>query len=108
MAVKYWSEVEARRAVGKLEASGLKVAEYARRSGLGEKRLRYWRLRLAGQPVTPVFLPVRITSSEVRASASGLEAASLEVLVSGRVVRVPAGFDPATLTQLMAVLERAC
>ena len=47
MAARYWSEEEARRALGKLEASGLTVAEHARRSGIAEKRFRYWRRRFA-------------------------------------------------------------
>jgi hypothetical protein len=110
MAAKYWSEDEARRALGKLDASGLTVAEHARRSGIAEKRFRYWRRRLAGhlEPATPLFVPVRISGGAASASALEEEAPALEVLVGGRIVRVPVGFDSATLTQLMTVLERSC
>lgn len=109
MAARYWSEDEARRALGKLEASGLTVAEHARRSGIAEKRFRYWRRRLA-RPLEsePVFVPVLISGGAASASAPAPTAPALEVLVGDRVVRVPVGFDSATLTQLMAVLERAC
>ena|SRR5271165_124300 len=44
----------------------------------------------------PVFVPVRVLAA----------AAALEVVLSrGRVLRVPAGFDAATLRQLLAILE---
>jgi transposase-like protein len=46
----------------------------------------------------PVFVPVRLLAP----------AAALEVLLSsGRLLRVPTGFDAATLRQLLAVLEEA-
>jgi hypothetical protein len=48
---------------------------------------------------TPVFVPVRLAPPAL---------AALEVVVGdGRVVRVPAGFDAATLRQLLAVLDEA-
>src|SRR5688500_18167489 len=106
MAPKYWSEDEARRALGKLEASGLTVAEHVRRSGIAEKRFRYWRRRLASRlEPGPEFVPVRISGST---SAIEPEPPALRVLVGGRGVRVPVGFDSGTLAQLVAVLERAC
>jgi hypothetical protein len=47
-----------------------------------------------GSSKVPVFVPVRV-----------VPAAALEVVLGdGRVVRVPAGFDAATLRQLFAVL----
>jgi transposase-like protein len=47
----------------------------------------------------PLFVPVRVTP-----------AAPLEIVLGqGRLLRVAAGFDPATLRQLLAVLEeRSC
>src|SRR5262249_11073851 len=45
----------------------------------------------------PAFVPVMIT-----AATPSLEVA----LANGRVVRVPAGFDPATLRQLLAILDQ--
>ena len=105
MAARYWSEEEARRALGKLEASGLTVAEHARRSGIAEKRFRYWRRRLAGQleTVTPAFVPVRI---KVPAASLTLAAATppIEVAVGDLVVRVPVGFDAETLARIVGVL----
>lgn len=47
----------------------------------------------------PVFVPVRLAAP----AASTLEI----VLPDGRVVRVPADFDSATLRQLLAVLDEA-
>jgi hypothetical protein len=52
------------------------------------------RRRRANGP--PVFVPVHVTSAT----------AAIEIVLSpGRVVRVPPGFDTATLRQLLAVLE---
>ena len=50
---------------------------------------------------TPIFVPVRVTSPSVSAAAAALEV----VLRDGRVLRVPAGFDAATLRLLLAVLN---
>jgi hypothetical protein len=47
----------------------------------------------------PLFLPVRVSPASV---------AALEIVLrDDRVVRVPAGFDAATLRQLLAVLDEA-
>ena len=51
----------------------------------------------------PLFVPLAVASSP---AALACPAAALElVLAAGHVVRVPAGFDAATLRQLLAVLE---
>ena len=47
---------------------------------------------------TPVFVPLHVLPA---AAATPFEV----VLRQGRVVRVPAGFDAATLRQLLAILE---
>ena len=46
-------------------------------------------------------MPVRVVPDEEPAHAGSVEV----VLADGRRVRVPPGFDPATLRQLLAVLE---
>lgn len=52
-----------------------------------------------------LFLPVRVlaTTSSPPSTSTALEL----VVGAGRVVRVAPGFDPATLRQLLAVLEEA-
>jgi hypothetical protein len=50
----------------------------------------------------PLFVPLAIPPS---AAATGVPAVLELVLGSGRIVRVPPGFDAATLRQLVVVLE---
>jgi transposase-like protein len=49
----------------------------------------------------PVFVPLTVLPEPVGSSSVTLEV----VLRSGRVVRVPSGFDPGTLRQLLTLLE---
>lgn len=62
-----------------------------------------------GEPTeaTPIFLPVRVADLE---AISPRQASPIEiVLPTGPIVRVPSGFDPSTLGQVLAVLEgRPC
>jgi transposase-like protein len=108
------------------QGSGLSIRAFCRKHNLAEPSFYAWRRTLAerdpaahpalAEPdpahqaqrqrtpsdrrehaqIPPLFVPLRVA-----ASASVLEV----VLSQGRVVRVPAGFDPATLRQLLAVLE---
>lgn len=75
---------------------------YAWRRVIAERdqQARRGRTRDADGPARPVFVPVRVVPA-APASASPLEI----VLGQGRVIRVPPGFDVATLRQLLAVLE---
>ena len=50
---------------------------------------------------SPAFVPLRVVSTVSTPAGNALEV----VLCDGRTVRVPAGFDPATLRQLLAILE---
>ena len=58
-------------------------------------------------PVAPVFLPVHVIDTSL---VSPHPAPPIEiVLQGGPTVRVPAGFDPRTLDEILAVLEaRPC
>jgi hypothetical protein len=108
-----------RRVLRQWRRSGLTIRAFCMEHGLAEPSFYAWRRIIAerdqqadrqanrdrrsrpsrrrcpaGAPV--LFVPVRVA-----ASASLLEV----VLGSGRVVRVPAGFDAATLRLLLVVLE---
>lgn len=100
-----------RRVLRRWRRSGLSVRRFCEQQGLSEPSFYAWRRTIAERdreassgrrrrvhdhPVSPLFVPLRVTPS-----ASVLEI----VLGQGRVVRVPPGFDPATLRQLLAVLE---
>lgn len=49
----------------------------------------------------PTFVPLRVVPAPATMPATAFEV----VLAGDRVVRVPAGFDPASLRQLLAILE---
>jgi transposase-like protein len=109
-ASNYWTEGEAQTVLEAYEASGLSVAEFARRHGLTPQRLRWWKKRRAEQkgPVLS-FVPVHVTpppSPEVQRAAGG---ASMEVVLArGRRIRVEPGFDADELARLVRALEEAC
>lgn len=81
--------------------SGLTAAEFAEREGLNAGTLTWWssqlgRSALSRPPVVEVVMASRADAAR-----------SLEVvLASGLRVRVPIGFDEATLGRLLTVLER--
>lgn len=108
------------------QSSGLSVRAYCEREGLKDFNLLRWRRELNRRdrekttPLpssaveganeargSPVFLPVRVVDADRFPSrpASPIEI----VLNGGPTVRVPAGFDPRTLDEVLAVLgSRRC
>lgn len=100
-----WTEDEARAVLAAASRSGLSLAAYARRHGLLDRTLYWWRTQLRAhpnvEPATPSF--VRVCTQ----SLPGREVSGIEIVVSGTVIRVAPGFDPQTLTQAVAAL-RAC
>ena len=113
-----------RRAIRQQQQSGLAVPVFCRREGLKDGAFRWWRQELArrdqqpapdprGVPeadttdAAPAFLPVRVVDLEAVSTRS---APPIEiVLAGGPTVRVPAGYDPRTLGDVLTVLEgRQC
>jgi hypothetical protein len=107
---KFW-----RRTIREQRSSGLSVRDFCRREGLKDGAFRWWRQELArrdhepstappGEPAeaAPSFLPVRVVDLEavVPRTAPPIEV----VLPAGPIVRVPFGFDPRTLGDILAVL----
>jgi hypothetical protein len=102
--------------------SGLSVREFCESRGLVEGSFYFWRRELqardaeheqtdatqASSPMgaaspSPPFAAVNVSGLESRSSAIEL------VLSSGMRLRVPVGFDPQTLRELLSVLEQpAC
>ncbi len=109
--------------VKRWKRSGLSAGEFARREGLKAKQLHWWNWNLstsaaAPPPDEPRFLPVRVVSAPspapapapstptalVMASPSSPATTAIEIaLPNGRLVRVPPGFDPATLERVLAI-----
>jgi transposase-like protein len=110
-----WSDEDARAALADLEASGMGLTAFAIDVGLDAQRLTRWRRRLAAPEPTPVFeevpfpAPAPAPAIEVMTGAEQRDSFEI-VLVSGRVVRVPATFDASALGRLLAVVdgERSC
>jgi transposase-like protein len=102
---RYWQSI-----VRRWERSKQTVRAFCGEHGLSEPSFYAWRRTLAervqlaveAKPgVLPAFVPVRVAPNSAATSV-------LEVVAgSGRVVRVPPGFDAATLRSLLAVLEEA-
>ena len=86
------------------------VAEFVRKYGLPEKRVHWWKKRVVDvvsrEAEQPQFVTLQVIDTEESQAPVAREACSLEVVLqNGRVVRVPTGFDPRTLSQVVEVLE---
>jgi transposase-like protein len=98
-----------RQHLARQRSSGQRVRAYCERHGVSEHSFYRWRRRLAAgdaQPHRhddrPHFVPVTLPANP---SGSRIEI----VLGGGQRISVPAGFDPATLAQVVSVLEgRPC
>jgi len=108
-----WSEAEARRVLEAWRRSGLSLAGYTGREGLGYERVARWRRRLARRsavaaPPRRARVP-RLGMRRVQVVGSGraaLLAPGFELaLASGHTVRIPAAFEEAALRRLLALLE---
>jgi hypothetical protein len=92
-------------------ASGLSARAFCAAQRLPESSFYFWRAELqrrdAARPPTPPFVPLHVTAPPPPAPPP--PAAPLELLTAGVTLRIPAGFDPALLRAVLAVLEeRPC
>lgn len=96
---QFWRDTIAR-----WQQSGLSIRAFCQRHHLTDTQLHAWRRRLRLRDAT-AFLPVHLLADTTPAPTT-LEL----VLPGGRSLRIAPGFDPATLRQLLAVLEedRVC
>ena len=83
------------------QASGQTIRAFCLAQRLSEPSFYAWRRRITAQRERqqPDFVPVHVTPPPTTSIPIEL------VLASGRVVRVPPGFDADTLRQLLAVLH---
>ena len=102
-----WTEANARRVLEAQAGSGLTMAEYARREGLGTQRLYWWARRLsrfaseASTSPRPFVEVVRSPTPLPLSRASVLEI----VLACGRRVRVEPDFDADSLRRLLDIVD---
>ncbi len=97
--IRRWTEEEGRIAVEALRVSGLSVEEFATRHKLHPVRVARWAARLAPKRVTTALMPVDVVPART--------AAVVEVVASGRILRVPTDLDGAVLARLILVVETA-
>ncbi len=114
-----WSDEEKLRFVTEADASGLSVAEFARRNDLYPQQLYTWRREFRRlwaakrEPADSVkFLPVELNASESTANGRGdraeAAAGTIEIgLANGRVLRVPVEIDADRLGGFIRALEDA-
>src|SRR5581483_4425366 len=95
-------EQQWRRWMREWRGSGLTVRAFCDLHGLAEPSFYAWRRTLEERQAEPVaFVPVQVVGDVQPAAAGALEV----VLSNARTARVAPGFDAATLTRLLAVLE---
>lgn len=103
-----WTAEDAKQALAALAQSGLSPGAFAAREGLDAQRLWRWRRKL-GAPTTLAF--EEIVHHDAAAIIDGEEAIPPArerfeiVLLSGRVVRVPASFDATALRHLLTIVD---
>jgi hypothetical protein len=89
------------------EQRGWSWAELSQRSGLPERRLRWWHERFKRTPAarkpTPAFVAVEVTSS------AHVKSGALEITTpSGHRITVPANFDAEHLRRVLLALTPPC
>ncbi len=92
---RQWSEQDAKEALSELARSGEGIARFARRKGVSEQRLHYWRKRL-GQTSAPAFVAVPVAAS----------IAQIEIASEAVTVRVREDMDIEQLADLIEVVAR--
>ncbi|HXZ82853.1 MAG TPA: hypothetical protein VED84_03765 [Acidimicrobiales bacterium] len=89
----------------RLKKSGLSIRVFAAREGLPAGSLSHWKWKLerqnGGAPRPTQFVELKTS----RPGPSGPALPFEVVLSSGRMVKVPGGFDAAELGRLVGVLE---
>lgn len=106
-----WHEHHARQALIAWRSSGLSVRAFGARHGVQEKRLHRWFRKLEAWPPPrpraprrtqppPAFVELFVAEPE-----RPRQREPFVIELDGVAVRVPPGFDPAGLSELLAVLR---
>ncbi|SRR5579875_750261 len=90
-----------RRLIQLWKNSGLTVRAFCARHQLSQPSFYAWRRELLERDAATTFVPVRVVTDDQAASPAPIDI----LLVGGRSIRITPGFDPATLRQLLAVLQ---
>lgn len=107
-------ETHWRRVVERWKASGVAKSVFCAREGISDASLHWWLRQIERRdaeakpaermaPKQPrrrakaAFVPIRVVAAAAQPA--------LELVVAGKVLRVPSGFDPDALRRLIACLE---
>ena len=91
--------------VRRLEASGLRVADFARQIGVNARTLKWWRCRFRAEVSSRTKAVPPLSFVEVSAPVTSSRDEFEIVLRSDVRLRVPARFEDAALTRLLDLLE---
>jgi transposase len=83
--------------------NGLTVRAFCARHHITQPSFYAWRRELQQRDAATTFVPVRVVTDDQPAPSTPIDI----FLAGGRSVRVTPGFDPATLRQLLVVLQEA-
>ena len=89
-----------RRLIQLWKSSGLTVRAFCARHHITQPSFYAWRRELQQRDAT-TFVPVQVATDDQPDSSTPIEI----LLAGGRSVRITPGFDPATLRQVLAVLQ---
>ena len=92
-----------RRLIQLWKNSGLSVRAFCARHHITQPSFYAWRRELQQRDSATAFVPVRVVTDDQPAFSTPIEI----LLPGGRSVRITPGFDPATLRELLAVLQEA-
>jgi transposase len=90
-----------RRLIQLWKNSGLSVRAFCARHQITQASFYAWRRELHQRDAATTFVPVRVVTDDQPTSSTPIEI----LLAGGRSVRITPGFDPATLRQLLVVLQ---
>jgi transposase-like protein len=93
-----------RRLIQLWKNSGLTVRAFCARHHLSQPSFYAWRRELQQRDAATAFVPVQVETNDQVARVTSMPTIEI-VLAGGQCVRVTPGFDPATLRQLLAVLQ---
>jgi hypothetical protein len=96
-------EQQWRRLIQLWKNSGLSVQAFCSRHNITQPSFYAWRRELRQRDAATAFVPVRVVTDDQPASSTPIEI----LLPGGCSVRITHGFDPATLRQLLVVLQEA-
>jgi transposase len=96
-------EQQWRRWIHQWHDSGLSVRAFCARHDLAQPSFYAWRRTLHARDAAATFVPVQVVPDDEPGPVRSVEV----ILSGGRRLRINPGFDPATVRQLLAVLEEA-